>query len=118
MKEIKSYFRMKKAEEVIYALEDAGVPGFTLVEVKALGGATVPEAERFSVEYSESYSPLVKLELVCDDGDMDRIAGIIREKAYTGHRGDGMIFCTDVCEAIKIRTGQRGAQALKSEEPD
>lgn len=112
MKEIKAYIRLKKAEEVIHALEEAGVPGFTVIEVKAIGAAAVPEKERFSIEYAEMYSPITKLEVVCNDGDSDRLVDIIKEKAYTGHRGDGMIFVSDISHAVKIRTGERCRNTL------
>lgn len=112
MKEIKAYIRLKKAEEVIHALEDAGVPGFTVIEVKAIGKAAVPEKERFSVEYAEKYSTITKVEVVCNDEDADRLVDIIRKQAYTGHSGDGMIFIADVRCAVKIRTGERCEKVL------
>jgi len=112
MKEIKAYIRTRKAEEVIHALEEAGVPGFTAVEVKAIGRAVEPEREKISVEYAERVSPITKLEVVCRDEDVQRLVDIIREKAYTGHRGDGIIFVSDVNNAVKIRTGEQGERAL------
>ena len=72
----------------------------------------MPERERLSIEYAEMYSPITKLEVVCDDGECDRIVDLIRESAYTGHRGDGMIFVSDVCRAVKIRTGERREDGL------
>ncbi|MFQ5466143.1 MAG: P-II family nitrogen regulator [Thermodesulfobacteriota bacterium] len=112
MKEIKAYIRLKKAEEVIRALEKADVPGFTVVEVRALGKAAVPERETLSIEYAEMYSPITKLEVVCNDDESERIVALIRESASTGHRGDGMIFVSDVCCAVKIRTGERCEDGL------
>lgn len=112
MKEIKAYIRLDKAEEVIHALEDAGVPGFTAIEVKAIGAAAVPEKTKYSIEYAERVSPIVKLEAVCSDEDLERLVDVIKGKAYTGHKGDGMIFVSDVDYAVKIRTGERGEGAL------
>lgn len=112
MKEIKAYIRVIKAEEVIHALEKAGVPGFTAIEVKAIGAAVEPERAKFSIEYAEKISPITKIELVCKDEDVVRIVDIIKETAYTGHKGDGIIFVSDVNEAIKIRTGEKGNAAL------
>ena len=112
MKEIKAYIRSKKAEEVIRAIEGFGVPGFTLIEVKCLGAGVDPEKASFSLEYGEEFCAITKLEVVCDDDECDRIVDVIRESAYTGHRGDGMIFVSDVTGAVKIRTGESGEGAL------
>ncbi len=113
MKEIKAYIRREKAEDVMHALEGAGVPGFTAIEVKAMGENAPCEGEKFSIDYAEKYCCITKIEAVCRDTDVERIADVIRKSAYTGHRGDGMIFATDVCLAVKIRTGQSGEEALK-----
>lgn len=107
MKEIKAYIRQEKAEDVIHALEDAGAPGFTVIEVKAIGSAAVPEKERFSIEYAETYSPITKLEVVCNDDDAERLSDVIKKRAHSGHRGDGIIFVSDISHAVKIRTGER-----------
>ncbi|MFQ5328625.1 MAG: P-II family nitrogen regulator [Thermodesulfobacteriota bacterium] len=112
MKEIKAYIRLEKAEEVVDALEEAGVPGFTIIEVKALGAACVPEDEKLSIEYGEPMSPITKLEVVCNDGDLDRLVDIITAAAYTGHKGDGKIFVSEVVCAVQIRTQERGEAAL------
>ncbi len=112
MKEIKAYIRMIKAEEAIHALKEAGVPGFTAIEVKAIGAAAEPERAEYSVEYAEKISPITKLEVVCRNDDVVRLVDIIREKAYTGHKGDGIIFVSDVEKAIKIMTGESGEKAL------
>lgn len=112
MKEIKAYVRCSKAEEVMCALEKAGVPGFTAIKVKGLGGASVPEKEILHIDYSMKYCPITKLEIVCKDEDAERIVDVVKKKAYTGHRGDGMIFVSDVGKAVKIRTGDCGESAL------
>lgn len=114
MKEIKAYIRVIKAEDVIHAIEDAGVPGFTAIEVKAIGAAIEPERARYSIDYDEKISLITKIEVVCKDGDVERLVNIIQEKAYTGHRGDGIIFVSDVARAVKIRTGEKDDDALLS----
>lgn len=112
MKEIKAYIRLSKAEEVIHALEEAGVPGFVVTEVKAIGAAAVPEKEKYCIEYAERFSPIIKLEVICQDEDVVRLTDVIKENAHTGHKGDGMIFMYNVESALKIRTGERGKGAL------
>lgn len=114
MKEIKAYIRLNKAEEVIHALEEAGVPGLTAIEVKAVGAAVEPERAKFSIEYVERISPITKVEVVCKDRDVGRLVDIIKETAYTGHKGDGIIFVSGVDYAVKIRTGEWGELALLS----
>ena len=114
MKEIKAYIRLIKAEEVIHALEKADVPGFTAIEVKAIGAAVEPERAKFSIEYAEKVSPITKIELVCKGEDVVRLVDIIKETAYTGHKGDGIIFVSGVDYAVKIRTGEWGELALLS----
>lgn len=112
MKEIKAYVRREKIEEVICGLKEAGIPGLTVISVNALGRAAVPEEKRFSIEYSEEYSTIKKIEIVCRDEDVMRYVDVIREKAYTGHKGDGMIFVSTVDFCLKIRSGECGKDAL------
>jgi len=80
MKEIKAYIRVIKAEDVIHALEEAGVPGLTAIEVKAIGRAMEPEKAKYSIEYAEKISPITKLEVVCKDEDVVRLVNIILGK--------------------------------------
>lgn len=113
MKEIKAYIRVNKAEEVIAALEAAGAPGCAAIEVKAVGASAVPEEEYLSIDYVEEVSPVTKLELVCRDADADRLVEAIMKSAYSGRKGDGMIFVSEVARAVRIRTGETGEEALR-----
>ncbi len=112
MKEIKAYIRCRKADEVISALEGNGVSGVTLIDVMGVGQMATPESSKYSIKYIQKFSEISKLEVVCQDEDVHKIVEIIREKAYTGMQGDGMIFVTPVEMAIKIRTGAVGPEAL------
>ena len=112
MKEIKAYIRLDKAEDVIHALEKAGVPGLTAIEVKAVGAYIDSTHAKYSLSYIERVSPITKLEIVCKDEDVERLVDVITKKACTGRKGDGMIFVSDINSAIKIRTGERGEEAL------
>jgi len=114
MKEIKAYIRVSKAEEVIHALEEAGVPGCAAIEVKGVGSSAVPDEEYLSVDYVEEVSPITKLEIVCADTDVPKLVDVIKNRAYSGRRGDGMIFVSEVVQAVKIRTGETGEKALPS----
>lgn len=64
--------------------------------------------------YAEKISPITKIELVCKDEDVVRLVDIIKETAYTGHKGAGIIFVSDVVGAVKIRTGEKDDDALLS----
>jgi len=113
MRQIKAYIRRDKIEEVIDAVMDAGVAGFTVTDVCGLGGAARSK-KKWSIEYCKKYSSVTKLEIVCQDEEEASLVEIIRSKAYTGHRGDGMIFTVPISVAVRIRTGERGEGALKS----
>lgn len=113
MKAVKAYIRSRKAEEVIRALEDAGISDMTLIDVMALGGVGVdPKNYKYSIEYVKKYTKIAKLEIICPDDEMHKIVEIIRRTAYTGSKGDGMIFVTQVEMGVKIRTGAIGEEGL------
>ncbi len=112
MKEIKAYVRCKKAETVVEALEGIGITDMTVIDVMGIGELADPQKARYSVECVEKYSKLAKIEVVCRDQDTDRVVKTIRQAAYTGLPGDGIIFVSPVEKAVKIRNGLTGDQAL------
>lgn len=112
MKEIKAYIRCQKAEEVIDALEKIGIEGITLIDVMGVGRLADPQTAKYSIKCVEKYSEVGKLEVVCSDEDVHKIVETIRKQAYTGMKGDGIIFVSSVDMAIKIRTGAVGEEAL------
>lgn len=112
MKEIKAYFRPQFIDRVVDALEEAGAKDLTVIRVDAFGPLADPGEQRFIHKYRDKYSAVAKLELVCRDENAARFAKVIQEKGYTGGHGDGRIFITAVEEAINIRTGETGSQAL------
>lgn len=104
MKEIKAYIRREKADVIIRNLEIAGVKGMTVIDVYALCEWADQESYSYSVEFVEKYSKVIKLEIVCDDEDADKLAEIIAKYGYTGDSGDGIIFISPIEKSIKIRT--------------
>jgi nitrogen regulatory protein PII len=112
MKEIKAYIRPSMADRVISALELAGVPGMTVIDVSTLGKWTDPESSKLSMEYCEKYCTTIKIELVCDDSDAEKFINIIAEKARTGNKGDGKIFVSEISDALSIRTNLHGTKAI------
>lgn len=112
MKEIKAYIRCQKAEEVLEALEQIGVTDITLIDVMGVGVLSDPKTAKYSIKCVEKYSEVAKLEVVCKDSDTEKIVETIQKKAYSGMKGDGMIFVSPVDMAIKIRTGALDEKAL------
>lgn len=114
MKEIKAYIRHEKAEEVVHALEEAGVSWITAVEVEEVGISADMCKAKYSIEFTEKVSCATKIEVVCRDEELERFANLLRDTAWTSRKGDGIIFIYDVQDAIRIRTGHRGEAALLS----
>lgn len=112
MKEVKAYVRCQKVESVITSLKEEGIDGVTLIDVLGIGSYSDPKTEKDSFECVEKYSDIAKLELVCRDADVHRIVEILRTTAYSGMKGDGIVFVSPVDMVIKIRTGAVGEDGL------
>lgn len=112
MREIKAYIKTNLVEKVIQALQQAGAPGITVVEVHPVGYGF--DANYFSrtCEPTRRYFEITKLEVVANDEDVHRFVEVIRNEAHTGSKGDGMIFVTPMEMAVKIRTGSIGENKL------
>ncbi len=116
MKEIKAYIRRCCVNKAVAELEEAGAPGITIVEIHPVGYGYEPNyfEQRFEDAYKRySHLRIVKLEVVCNDKDVERLAGVIQRVAHSGGEGDGMIFVAEVTEAIRVRDGRRGEQVLE-----
>ncbi len=114
MKELKAYIRVVRLEEVLREIQEAGARDITVIRVDAVG-AFADRAEdrlRFLRRYSEAYSTVAKLEIVCGDKDADRYVEIIKQRARTGARGDGRVFVSPVERCANILTGREGEDAL------
>ena len=107
MKEIKAYIRPEKIDPVVHALEDIGITDMTIIDVQALGRLTDPEKAKYSVEFVEKYSRIVKLEIVVDDDQAPSVIQQTLQTAYSGRPGDGMVFVAPVEDAYRIRTRRR-----------
>ena len=112
MKAVKAYIRCEKAEEVVSALVEKGIRSITLINVMGMGLLADPHTAKYSMECVEQYSKVAKLEIVCSDDRVHEIVETIRSAAYTGLKGDGMIYVTPVEMAIKIRSGAIGEEAV------
>jgi len=112
MKKIEAIVQPHKLDAVKEALKGAGIDGITIYEVHGHGRQKGHTETYRGAEYKIDVLPKVKVELVLGDADLERVLGIITEAARTGKIGDGKIFVSNVEEAIRIRNGDRGPQAL------
>jgi len=112
MKKIEAIIKPFKLDEVKEALHEVGLQGITVTEAKGFGRQKGHTELYRGAEYVVDFLPKVKLEIVLDDGMVDRAVEAIQRAAHTGRIGDGKIFVYEVQEAIRIRTGERGTDAI------
>ncbi len=111
MKEIKAFVRHFKSAGVHKALKAAGYCCMTFSECEGTGQYTDPSEDFPSFRFPFMHSKVVKIEIVCQDADVEPIIRIIQEHGRTGRRGDGIIYTSDVVEVYKVRNQQTGAEA-------
>jgi len=112
MKKIEAIIKPFKVNEVKDALHDIGVQGMTLTEVKGCGRQKGHTEIYRGSEYTVDFLPKVKVEIVVPDAQLASVVEVIIKAANTGKIGDGKIFIWSVEEAIRIRTQERGDQAV------
>lgn len=112
MKKIEAIIKPFKIDDVKEGLATLGVKGMTLTEVKGFGRQKGHTELYRGAEYTIDFMPKVKIEIVIDDGMVQDVVNVIQEKARTGEIGDGKIFVYPTQEAIRIRTGERGQDAI------
>jgi nitrogen regulatory protein PII len=112
MKMISAVIRPHRLQDVKEALADAGVVGLTVSDVRG-AGRQKGQVERYrGSEYKIDLIPKVRVELVVADDQWETILEVIRKAAHTGEIGDGKIFVMSIVDALRIRTGERGEEAL------
>ena len=112
MKKIEAIIKPFKLDEVREALSEMGITGLTVTEVKGFGRQKGHTELYRGAEYVVDFLPKVKLEIIAADGLVPKIIETIETAAKTGRIGDGKIFIIPVEEVIRIRTGERGEEAL------
>ena len=112
MKQITAIVKPFKLEEVREALAACGVTGLTVTEVKGFGRQKGHTELYRGAEYVVDFLPKVKIEVVCEDSLVERAVEAIVNAARTGRIGDGKIFVSSIEEVVRIRTGERGEQAI------
>jgi nitrogen regulatory protein PII len=112
MKMVVAYIKPFKLDEVKAAVQEIGVTGMSVTEVKGFGRQKGHTELYRGSEYHTDFIPKVKLEMVLPDDLVDRVIAAISDKARTGKIGDGKIFVLSVDSALRIRTGETGNEVL------
>ncbi len=112
MKKIEAIIKPFKLDEVKEALHEVGLQGITVLEAKGFGRQKGHTELYRGAEYVVDFLPKVKIELVLDDSLVERALEAIQQAAQTGRIGDGKIFISTIEDAIRVRTGERGNDAV------
>jgi nitrogen regulatory protein P-II 1 len=112
MKKIEAIIKPFKLDEVKEALQEVGIQGITVTEAKGFGRQKGHTELYRGAEYVVDFLPKVKIEIVVANERLEAAVEAIQKAARTGRIGDGKIFVLDVQEAIRIRTGETGADAI------
>jgi len=112
MKKIEAIIKPFKLDDVKEALNAIGIKGMTISEVKGYGRQKGHKEIYRGAEYMVDFIPKVKMEIIVDATQVDEIIETIRKAAHTGKIGDGKIFVLPVEEVIRVRTGEKGEEAI------
>ena len=112
MKKVEAIIKPFKLDEVKDELNNIGVMGLTVIEVKGYGRQKGHTELYRGAEYAVDFLPKIKIELVVTDDLVDDVIEAIKTKAQTGRIGDGKIFVSTIDDAIRIRTGESGKDAI------
>lgn len=112
MKKIEAIIKPHKLDEVKEKLNELGVTGMTITEVKGFGRQRGHKEIYRGAEYHIDFIPKIKIEIVVDDDKVEPVVDLISESARTGSIGDGKIFVIPIDEAVRVRTGERGVEAI------
>ena len=112
MKKVEAIIKPFKLDEVKDKLNEIGIKGITVTEVKGFGRQKGHTELYRGAEYIVDFLPKVKMELLINDAQLDEVINTILKAAQTSRIGDGKIFVTNIEETIRIRTGERGKEAV------
>ena len=112
MKKIEAIIKPFKLDEVKEALHEVGLQGITVLEAKGFGRQKGHTELYRGAEYVVDFLPKVKIEIICEDEVVERAVDAIVSAARTGRIGDGKIFVSTIEEVVRIRTGERGQDAI------
>jgi len=112
MRKVEAIIKPFKLDEVKEALNEIGVQGMTVTEVKGYGRQKGHKEIYRGAEYVVDFIPKIKIEVVVETELVEKVVTTIQKAAYTGKIGDGKIFVIPIEQAVRIRTGERGKEAL------
>jgi nitrogen regulatory protein P-II 1 len=112
MKKVEAIIKPFKLDEIKEALNELGLQGITVLEAKGFGRQKGHTELYRGAEYIVDFLPKVKIELIIEDQQLDSAIEAIQKAAHTGRIGDGKIFISSIEDAIRIRTGERGTEAI------
>ena len=112
MKKIEAIIKPFKLDEVKEALHEVGISGLTVLEARGFGRQKGHTELYRGAEYIVDFLPKVKLEIIVDDKNLEKAVEAIQSSAHTGRIGDGKIFISNIDDIIRIRTGEKGSDAL------
>jgi nitrogen regulatory protein P-II 1 len=112
MRMVTAIIKPFKLDDVKSALKEAGVVGITVTEAKGFGRQGGHTETYRGTEYQIEFVPKLKLEVVIDDGEMDKVVDVLVRSAATGKIGDGKVWVTPVEAIVRIRTGEQGVDAI------
>jgi nitrogen regulatory protein PII len=112
MKMISAIIKHFKLDDTKEALSREGIQGMTITEVKGFGRQKGHIEIYRGSSYEVRFIPKIKIEVAVDDDKVKRIVDVIQKTAYTGEIGDGKIFVFDLSDVVRIRTGERGPEAI------
>jgi nitrogen regulatory protein P-II 1 len=112
MKKVEAIIKPFKLDDVKEALNEIGIQGMTITEVKGYGRQKGHKEIYRGAEYVVDFIPKIKIEVVIENEWVDKVTDKIREAAQTGKLGDGKIFIINIEEAVRVRTGEKGKDAI------
>jgi len=112
MKKIEAIIKPFKLDDVKEALQETGLQGMTVTDIRGFGRQKGHTELYRGAEYVVDFLPKVKIEIVVDDAIVERTVETIQKAAYSGRIGDGKIFIIPVDDAVRIRTGETGTEAI------
>jgi nitrogen regulatory protein P-II 1 len=112
MKRIEAIIRPNKLDDVKEGLSQIGISGMTVSEVKGFGRTGGKKEVYRGSAYVVDFVPKMSIEIVCHDNQVNAVLDAVEKAAKTGKIGDGKIFVTDLLEAVRVRTGERGDIAI------
>src|SRR5574344_1203466 len=112
MKKIEAIIKPEKIDDVVNSLNEINITGMTVSKVKGFGRQKGFKEVYRGIEYEVNFLPKIKVEIIANDNEVDKIVDNIISAAKTEEIGDGKIFVYDINDVVRIRTGERGSDAI------